>query len=975
MRFTFEQALRRKCEQNPDLSLLLSQWEYDRRLVSDALQTILRYFPHYSRHDASHSNTILVQVARMLGPARIEALSATDLWLLLEAAYQHDIGMVVTDEQVRNWWNTPGFKDFVSQLRDSPDAELRQASTLFDGRAPPDGLARDWPVEVSRILTLTIAEYARRQHASNAAQIIMDPVRTIGLQSPRTHLIPARLFRLLGKICAHHGRSFEDTMLLPFEEAGLGTDDAHPRFVACMLRLGDLLDLDNGRFCPVMSRSFGTLPASSLAHYEKHASINHFQVSPTRIEVETECASYEAYEVTDQWLEWLRGELKNQMAQWSEVAPSRDFGALPSLGKVQAHIKGYLTLEPGRRPRFEVDREQILTLVRGANIYANHFSCIRELLQNAVDATILRVWADRWSSKSSEELSKLTPASLREVLKEFPIRVGFERVPSDEASQTGRWRVFIEDKGTGISLNDVRYIQRIGASSKNPDRQRMIREMPEWMRPSGIFGIGLQSAFLFTDKVMLRSRHHATQEAIEVILQNGQGNGMDGLSIRRLEGAEARIPVGTTVEFHLALARIPKSRGFIASTHFSEARKAFDPVTGLDFPHEIEFTKAIIRNFSEACACPITIQGIPPQAPPTENLFDKADFDPETNLELTLEVTTRDDTHARLYYRGAPLNTISHRSSHQFLNIHCNIHDGRASDFLLINREQLTDEGEQAIQKSLEKTIKKVLPRHISELRRKQPESPEIKAASLSAKLLNLDAHIARKEWLGYQLIVRDGKEMSLDELLSKERVDLIHPDGYSSGSPTLVFRRGESQVEIQMGGDYWWLNYLLPESFEHHGYHAYGQRNIGIYIFSRYRKDSGVSKEGMRSLMQNLHSRAAFFGASYRLSIPCPDEYQTLQYIPGERDELFGRLAPWYRPRMVCPFVSRDRQVTVPSPHKLVQWTAQNAAGERKSEAEIARALWGFIRETDELMAEEWKERKAYDLQRVRFELSRWLD
>jgi hypothetical protein len=339
--FTFEQALRKKCEQNPDLSLLLSQWEYDRRLVAEALQTVVRYFPHYSRHDASHSNTILVQVARILGPQRIERLSATDLWLLLEAAYQHDIGMVVTDEQVRTWWREPGFQEFLAQLQTGSEPELRRAAGFLDPKASARELPRDWPVEVSRMLTLVIAEYARRQYAVNTDRIIREPERTIGLASPRTHLIPARLFRLLGTICAHHGGSFEDTMRLPLQESGLGTDDAHPRFVACMLRLGDLLDLDNGRFCPVMVRSFGTLPQSSVAHFEKHAAINHLQVSQTRIEVDAECESYEAYEVAEQWLDWLRGELKNQMAHWSDIMPSVEFGALPSLGDIQARIRGY----------------------------------------------------------------------------------------------------------------------------------------------------------------------------------------------------------------------------------------------------------------------------------------------------------------------------------------------------------------------------------------------------------------------------------------------------------------------------------------------------------------------------------------------------------------------------------------------------------------------------------------------------------
>jgi hypothetical protein len=57
--FLFEQALRDKCEKNPDLALLQAQWEYDRRLVADALQTVGYTFPHYSRHDVSHSNSIL----------------------------------------------------------------------------------------------------------------------------------------------------------------------------------------------------------------------------------------------------------------------------------------------------------------------------------------------------------------------------------------------------------------------------------------------------------------------------------------------------------------------------------------------------------------------------------------------------------------------------------------------------------------------------------------------------------------------------------------------------------------------------------------------------------------------------------------------------------------------------------------------------------------------------------------------------
>jgi hypothetical protein len=51
--------------------LLEAQWDYDKRLVAQALQGIIWRFPHYSLHDASHSDTILTQIARVLGEPRV----------------------------------------------------------------------------------------------------------------------------------------------------------------------------------------------------------------------------------------------------------------------------------------------------------------------------------------------------------------------------------------------------------------------------------------------------------------------------------------------------------------------------------------------------------------------------------------------------------------------------------------------------------------------------------------------------------------------------------------------------------------------------------------------------------------------------------------------------------------------------------------------------------------------------------------
>src|SRR5579862_5947879 len=93
-----EKALTKRCEADPQYATLLAQWTFDKQLVGRALQSVTLIFPHYSLHDASHADTILRQMARVLGPRRIDQLGPTDLWLLLEAAYHHDLGMVVDDK-------------------------------------------------------------------------------------------------------------------------------------------------------------------------------------------------------------------------------------------------------------------------------------------------------------------------------------------------------------------------------------------------------------------------------------------------------------------------------------------------------------------------------------------------------------------------------------------------------------------------------------------------------------------------------------------------------------------------------------------------------------------------------------------------------------------------------------------------------------------------------------------------------------
>ena len=59
----------------------------------------------------------------------------------------------------------------------------------------------------------------------------------------------------------------------------------HPRFVAALLCIGDLCDLDNGRFNNMAIEVFGGLTKNNLVHYYKHESVTSFVIQKDMISV------------------------------------------------------------------------------------------------------------------------------------------------------------------------------------------------------------------------------------------------------------------------------------------------------------------------------------------------------------------------------------------------------------------------------------------------------------------------------------------------------------------------------------------------------------------------------------------------------------------------------------------------------------------------------------------------------------------
>jgi len=605
--------LKLKADEHSALRSLYSQWDFDEKLIPKALQTVGSLFPHYSRHDESHSKQILVNIERLLGD-NISLLTATDTWLLLESAYWHDIGMVVPHGDLQDAIDDPEFQEFVESICAQQNHELHSFACAFKIKADPALIFEySTPLEMVSKFREFMAEWFRRKHPARAEQIVRAPMSTVGISSPRTELIPARLFKLLGRICQIHGAPFGELLAengLPFREAGMAQEDCHPRFVACLLRMGDLLDLDDNRFCPVMQRIAGDDRSNvSKAHEDKHAGMRHLRIDQERIEVAAECETIDGYLEAFRWFDWLKREVQDQMTHWRDIVPSRELGLLPMLGPISVRLGGNLQiLKDGERPAFSVDAGKAMELLQGNNLYESRFACVRELLQNAVDATLLRIWLT--NRNNTDSWATPDHADMRALFKIAPISVELLELThkEDTTSEKSVWTVTIRDAGTGISRSDLEYMLKIGGSQRNIERQREIIKMPEWMKPSGTFGIGLQSVFMLCNEVSLLTKSLFTNEIFDITMYSPTGP-EEGLIVLRKLSDDVSTPYGTTVKFTFELDAFSKSWSISSQDDESIAFrlvKALDPVLNESFPYEAALLADQVAAFGQHSLIPIS---------------------------------------------------------------------------------------------------------------------------------------------------------------------------------------------------------------------------------------------------------------------------------------------------------------------------------------------------------------------------------
>lgn len=537
-------------------NILWYTWLQNKRWISQLLEGTATTFPNYSRHDASHAQTVLHNIELILGEDRIDKLSATDCFVLLHTVYIHDIGMTITAAEREEIVTNEKFVKMVDFLELEGDTNLQKAVAALkktdysndelDSFETQKKLYKA-KLDVYNGLIHLISSYRRSEHGEKSRDSLYQWTKEPGKLGGGFSLagMPQRIFLTIAECAEMHTRpDFDSIFRLAQEDDGYVFDYMHPRFVSLLLQLGDILDIDNDRFHPLAMMGIDDIPVLSQIHYKKHLAIRRLHIRPDIIEIAADCESQDALRQVRKECDMLKEILQQAGYAWSSICPAGFPGALPIIKNVSLKLCGRDIPQNFIMMQFHIPQKRAFEILEGSNVYKNRFAFLREFLQNAVDATKKQYWKEcigmaEFYKKGGLQNTK-SPYDFEEIVStaKFPIEIEMEICKRDnqyllkpfnkedllqmdkgqKPDYTLGVNVKIKDFGIGIGKEDLYRISQVGISI---DKRRWeMREIPEWLRPTAEFGIGLQSAFLVA-RTFKCYTHTRKEERYEITFGSG----------------------------------------------------------------------------------------------------------------------------------------------------------------------------------------------------------------------------------------------------------------------------------------------------------------------------------------------------------------------------------------------------------------------------------------------------------------------
>lgn len=465
-------------------------------------KTIRDTFPLYTLHDETHIIGVVRLMHSLLGD-HIKNITRDETAMLIMSACCHDIGMSYNEEEKNEQLKN---SDRLIKYLESNQKEYVEAFA-----------SNDQTPEMTPEIT---QNYLRSIHHERVDELLG--------KFPWPDILYDKIFcKALTSVCKSHGQNVSCIeKLKPTKTVDL-------RFCAILLRLSDILDFNSDRAPQAIYEYSDFLHKNDTAskysqnEWDKHLSSNGFDFDniskeerqyPYEVYYTACCHSMQIEQCIQLYLDWVDKELNDCSAILSQYTGKHNKLILPRKVKRDIISQGYLSGEY----RLTLDQDQVVNLLVGRNLYNDPGVFVRELLQNAIDAT-----------RTREQLDNYLPRYWKPQIN-----------ISSWMDQEGYHWFRIEDNGIGMTEDIIKeYFLKVGRSyyasdSFKKDKLRNKANM-DYM-PISRFGIGVLSCFMCGEN-----------NIVEISTKHYRENGKDFPSIRmRMEGLKGYYYLASQKNYH-----------------------------------------------------------------------------------------------------------------------------------------------------------------------------------------------------------------------------------------------------------------------------------------------------------------------------------------------------------------------------------------------------------------------------------------
>lgn len=501
-------------------------------------KTIIRHMGEFTLHDSEHLFRVLMLMEKIVPHKVIQNLSVPELMLLIASAFLHDTGMAPAEKEVLTWkkiW------DRVPEVDDSELETYNNFKRYYYSRPDQintlDKLISQGKIsQADTIKSYIVTEYIRRTHADRIKEIIdLDWNEKIKFRDND-------LTVELAQLCLSHN---EDALtLIEFDKYMLCGENIYVclPLLGIILRLADILDFDGKRTPSILFSHLYVRDSISIKEWNKHRMIEAWEITQENISYSAKCTHPAIEASIHHFCDYIDHELSicnNLLSELNDFHSSRRENLIVKIPYKVSRDKIITKKNIHNKPiyiyrdtQFNLSKRQVIELLMGTKLYGNPEVALRELVQNSIDACLLR---------NAQELKWGNP---------FQPEISIQYITED-----GDKVLIVDDNGTGMDQYIIdNYYSKIGSSFyKSTDFYNLLSESNANFTPTSRFGIGILSCFMVADTLVVDTKRvyaeHKSSDAINVTVE-----GQD--SIFWIKDGDRKLP-GTTTKLILRDSKNP----------------------------------------------------------------------------------------------------------------------------------------------------------------------------------------------------------------------------------------------------------------------------------------------------------------------------------------------------------------------------------------------------------------------------------